>query len=211
VQYTAPYIRSGGGPGGWGCAIVEVPYQYYLHYGDKSVLEECYPNMMRYFDYLEYRSENNLVVTDKEGQWCLGDWCTPKSIVLPAPFVNNYFYIKSLEKCIEIAEIIGRTEDIPTFAERIERRKSAIMAAYFNKWDGNFLGGQQGANAFAVDIGLGDERTYKNMVEYYKKLGGYDTGIFGTEILIRLLFENGYADTALMLLSSEKKNSIFIE
>ena len=29
IQYTAPYIRSGGGPGGWGCAIVEVPYQLY--------------------------------------------------------------------------------------------------------------------------------------------------------------------------------------
>ena len=45
IQYTAPYIRSGGGPGGWGCAIVEVPYQFYMHYGDSSVLEECYPNV----------------------------------------------------------------------------------------------------------------------------------------------------------------------
>ena len=38
IQYTAPYIRSGGGPGGWGCAIVEVPYQLYRHYGDVEVL-----------------------------------------------------------------------------------------------------------------------------------------------------------------------------
>ena len=29
VQYTAPYIPSGGGPGGWGCAIVMVPYVFY--------------------------------------------------------------------------------------------------------------------------------------------------------------------------------------
>ena len=104
VQYTAPYIRSGGGPGGWGCAIVEVPYQFYKHYGDKSVLEECYPQMLRYFDYLESKSHADLVISDKEGQWCLGDWCTPESIVLPAPFVNNYFYIKSLNRCIEIAK-----------------------------------------------------------------------------------------------------------
>lgn len=207
IQYTAPYMHSGGGPGGWGCAVVEVPYRFYMHYGDASVLEECYPNMLRYFDYLESHSVADLVVSDKEGEWCLGDWCTPKSIVLPAPFVNNYFYIKSLEKCIEIAEIIGRTEDIPTFAERIERRKSAIMAAYFNKWDGNFLGGQQGANAFAVDIGLGDERTYKNMVEYYKKLGGYDTGIFGTDLVTRILFENGDGQLAADLILSETVHS----
>ena len=207
VQYTAPYVRSGGGPGGWGCAIVEVPYQYYMHYGDKSVLEECYPNMMRYFDYLEYRSENDLVVTDKEGEWCLGDWCTPVSIVLPAPYINNYFYVKSLYRCIEIAKVLGKTEDIPEFENRIEKRKKAIMTAYFNKWDGNFLGGQQGANAFAVDIGLGDERTYNNMVKDYRRRGGYDTGIFGTDILTRVLFERGDGQLAADLILSETVHS----
>ena len=29
VQYTAPYIRSGGGPGGWGGAACIVPWRYY--------------------------------------------------------------------------------------------------------------------------------------------------------------------------------------
>lgn len=207
VQYTAPYTHSGGGPGGWGGAIVEVPYQFYKHYGDTSVLEECYPNMLRYFEYLEAHSQANLVVSDKEGEWCLGDWCTPVSIVLPAPFVNNYFYIKSLGRCIEIAKIIGKNEDIPEFEKRIKERKAAVIAAYFNKWDGNFLGGQQGANAFAVDIGIGDERTYKNTVADYKKLGGYDTGIFGTDILTRVLFENGDGQLAADLILSESVHS----
>lgn len=207
IQYTAPYVRSGGGPGGWGCAIVEVPYQFYKHYGDKSILKECYPQMLKYFDYLETHSQADLVISDKEGQWCLGDWCTPESIVLPAPFVNNYFYIKSLNRCIEIAKIIGKTEDIPDFESRIEKRKVATMIAYFNKWDGNFLGGKQGSNAFAVDIGLGDERTYKNMVEDYRKRGGYDTGIFGTDILTRILFEHGDGQLAADLLLSESVHS----
>ena len=207
IQYTAPYVRSGGGPGGWGSAIVEVPYQFYKHYGDVTPLEECYPNMLRYFDYLEAHSVSNLVVSDKEGQWCLGDWCTPTSVVLPAPYVNNYFYIKCLNRCIEIADIIGKAEDIPMFEKRIKERKDAIMAAYFNKWDGNFLGGQQGANAFAVDIGLGDERTYENTVENYKRLGGYDTGIFGTDILTRILFENGDGQLATDLILSETLHS----
>lgn len=207
VQYTAPYTHSGGGPGGWGGAIVEVPYQFYKHYGDDSVLRECYPNMLRYFDYLEAHSQANLVVSDKEGEWCLGDWCTPVSVILPAPFVNNYFYIKALNRCVEIAKIIGRAEDIPEFEKRIEERKNAVMAAYFNKWDGNFLGGQQGANAFAVDMGLGDERTYKNTVENYKNLGGYDTGIFGTDILTRVLFENGNGQLAADLILSDSLHS----
>ena len=52
VQYTAPYVISGGGPGGWGCAIVEVPYQIYKHYGDTEVLTKYYSNMCRYIDYM---------------------------------------------------------------------------------------------------------------------------------------------------------------
>ncbi len=207
IQYTAPYLRSGGGPGGWGGAIVEVPYQFYMHYGDSSVLEECYPNMLRYFDYLESHSTANLIVSDKEGEWCLGDWCTPESVVLPAPFVNNYFYIKWLYRCIEIAKIIGKNEDISDFENRIRQRKDAIMAAYFNKWDGNFLGGKQGANAFAVDIGLGDERTYENTVKDYSKLKGYDTGIFGTDILTRVLFERGNGQLAADLILSDTVHS----
>lgn len=203
VQYTAPYLKSGGGPGGWGCAIVEVPYQYYLHYGDAEPMKRLYGQMLRYFDYLEAHSENNLVTSDKPGEWCLGDWCAPGVVALPAAFVNNYFYVKSLMRTVEIAKLIGREVDIPMLESRIEQRKAAIMAAYYNTWDHNFFGSFQGANAFALDIGLGNERTYENLVKYYEKLGRFDTGIFGTEIVSRVLFERGNGELAVKLLTSE--------
>ena len=203
VQYTAPYLKSGGGPGGWGCAIVEVPYQYYLHYGDIEPMKRLYGQMLRYFDYLEAHSENDLVTSDKPGEWCLGDWCAPDVVALPAAFVNNYFYIKSLLRTVEIAKLIGREVDIPMLQRRIEKRKAAVMAAYYNTWDHNFFGSFQGANAFALDIGLGNERTYENLVKYYEKLGRFDTGIFGTEIVSRVLFERGNGELAVKLLTSE--------
>ena len=203
VQYTAPYLKSGGGPGGWGCAIVEVPYQYYLHYGDAEPMTRLYSQMLRYFDYLEAHSENDLVVSDKPGEWCLGDWCAPGVVALPAAFVNNYFYVKSLLRTVEIAKLIGREVDIPMLEGRIAKRKAAIMAAYYNTWDHNFFGSFQGANAFALDIGLGDKRTYENMVRYYDELGHFDTGIFGTEIVSRVLFERGNPELAVKLLTSE--------
>lgn len=209
VQYTAPYSRNGGGPGGWGTAIINVPYEYYLRYGDISEAERLYPQMLRYFDYLEAHSENLLVTSDKPGEWCLGEWCTPEDVILPAPFVNNYFYIKGLMKVISLAGLIGREADIPELEKRLTERKNATRAAYFNTWDGNFLGNRQGANAFALDMGLGDERTKKNFIEHYKKDRFYDTGIFGTEIVTRLLFEYGEADTAFALLTSETPEHSF--
>lgn len=216
VQYTAPYISSGGGPGGWGCAIVEVPYQLYKHYGDKTVLEKYYGNMRRYIDYLEAHTEFGLVTSDNPGAWCLGDWCCPnilytdkditynnKQTIIPAPFVNTYFMVKSLETMRKIAMLIHKDEDVAEYDEKINCRKNAIRAAYFNTYDGNFIMNVHGANAFAVDIGLGDEKTYSFLKTYYQKLGFFDTGIFGTDILIRTLFENGDADLAVDILTND--------
>ncbi|MBR5460508.1 MAG: family 78 glycoside hydrolase catalytic domain [Clostridia bacterium] len=207
VQYTAPYTNSGGGPGGWGCAIIEVPYQYWKHYGDTSVLFDGYDGMLHYFDYLEAHSEMGLVVSDKEGAWCLGEWCAQEHIILPAPFVNNYFYVKCLDRMCEIARVVGRESDIPLFEKRRLERTNALVKAYFNPWDGNFLGCRQGANAFAVDIGIGDERAFDNMVSYYKALGRFDTGIFATDIVSRLLFERGEGQLALDLITASANSS----
>ena len=215
IQYTAPYIQSGGGPGGWGSAIVEVPYQFYKHFGNTELLEKYYHNMRRYIDYLEEHSEFGLVTSDKEGAWCLGDWCGPnilypdkditshnQQVVLPAAMVNTYFMVKSLEKMCHIARLINKTADILEYLEKINLRKNAIRAAYFNAFDDNFIMNIQGANAFGVDIGLGNEYTYKNLVKYYEKVGHFDTGIFATDILIRILFENGNGDLAVKLLTN---------
>ncbi len=215
IQYTAPYIRSGGGPGGWGCAVVEVPYQLYKHYGDKNILVKYYDNMRRYIDYLESHSDYGLVTSDKQGEWCLGDWCGPnilypdrditshnQQVILPAPMVNTYFMVKSLTRMCEIARIIGKGEDVVEYEEKIRYRKGAITAAYFNTFDDNFVMNVQGANSFAVDIGLGNENTYENMVSYYKKLGFYDTGIFATDIVTRVLFEKGNSDLAVDLMTN---------
>ena len=207
IQNTAPYTHSGGGLGGWGCAIVEMPWQFYLHYGDTAPLAAYYPNMLRYFDYLELHSANGLVVSDKAGEWCLGEWANPSPVILPAPFVNTYFYVRALQHMVEIAKLTGHEQDIPLFEARIATRKAAIEHAYLNTWDGNFFGCLQAGNAFALDLGLGDERTYQNLLAYYEGLGEFDTGIFGTELLIRLLFERGNGELAVRLLTSEKAHS----
>ena len=71
VQHTAPFYGGGGGPGGWGGAMVIVPYTFYKHYGDKEILKKYYPNMLMYFDYLDAHSVNSLVMTEEAGGWCL--------------------------------------------------------------------------------------------------------------------------------------------
>jgi len=203
VQYTAPYTLAGGGPGGWGCAIVTVPYRYYQHYGDTQVLSDNFNGMLRYFEYLEAHSEKDIVVSDQPGLWCLGEWCTPTDIAIPTGYVNNYFYVLSMELVVKIAEIIGRTDVVPMLKERIETKKAAIMRDFYDTSTGNFCENIQMANCFALDIGMGDARTWNNLCADAESLGCYGTGIFGTEIITRLFFDRGRADLGYMLLSSE--------
>ena len=209
VQYTAPYTHSGGGPGGWGAAIVLVPYEYWKYYGDDSKIRSMYPRMIRYFDYLDAHSEMNLVTSDRKNEWCLGEWCTPGSVALPAPFVNNYFYVKALEKVIEIATYLGKTEDVSSLQERMAIRKKAIVAAYFNPhgWNRSFMGNIQGANAFGLDIGLGDESTKNAFIADYEKNAYYDTGIFGTDIVTRKLFDYGRGDIVYRMMTAKEPHS----
>lgn len=214
VQYTCPFRPAGGGPGGWGCAIVVVPYEYYREYGDVDILRELYPQMLHWFDYMESHSEGNLVMTDHEGAWCLGDWCVPAmrecnldDIGIPAPFVNTYFYVKMMQLVLKISDILDIHENDSRLQEKIERKKQAMTARYFDRETGDFAENLQGSNAFALDIGMGDERTFDNMLDHYREIGEYDTGIFGTEIVTRLLFERGQEDLAIVLLTSEKDAS----
>ena len=206
VQYTAPYFICGGGPGGWGCAIVVVPYEYYKYYGDETYIRQMYPQMKEYLRFLDEHSEYDLVTEFKKGCWCLGDWCTPVDWTLPTPFVNTYFRVWTTEKVIEIAKIIGKEEDIPALEADIAKCKRAINTVYFNSFsrDDTFLANAQGAAAFAIGIGLGNETTREKLINYYDKLGYFDTGIFGTELVTRRLFELGRADVAFKLLTAEE-------
>ena len=208
VQHTAPFRGGGGGPGGWGGAIVFVPYSFYKFYRDENFLRKYYQNMLNFLDYMEDRSENGLVVREELGGWCLGDWCSPDNKnLIPEPFVNTYFLIKAFKQVVEISEILER--DTTELKSRLEKITKAFVDAYYDEKTSTFCSSLEASDAYAYDIGLGDDRTLKAIVDKYEALGEFDTGIFGTDILIRVLCENGYKDLAFKLLTSEKENTFY--
>jgi len=57
MPHTAPFCCGGGGPGfGSGCIII--PYYFYNFYGDISVLQNAYNNMINWIKYLNTRHES---------------------------------------------------------------------------------------------------------------------------------------------------------
>ncbi len=210
VQHTAPFYGGGGGPGGWGGAMAIVPYHFYKFYKDKSLIEKYYPAILAYIDYMEKHSENGIVVREEDGGWCLGDWCAPDNKnLIPEKFVNTYYMIKSILMAIEIAEETENHKDIPQLEEKLIFVQNAFMNEFFDEETGSFLDGIQGTDAYAVDINMGDERTLKNLVKKYSETKTYDTGIFGTDLVTRVLFEHGYGELALELMTNEGEISFY--
>ena len=207
VQHTAPLGGGGGGPVGWGGAIVIVPYRYFKQYGDTELLETAWEPILKWLKYLQTRMEEYLIVREEPKGWCLGDWVTLEPIVLPEPFVNTCLFIRCLDMLLETASLIGKQADIPVLEALQQSCRTAVEKTYFDPATGHFCGGIQGADAYGLYAGLGDDRTKQLLIEKYDTLGHFDTGFIGTDVLLEVLFRLGAADTAFKLFQAEDMGS----
>jgi alpha-L-rhamnosidase len=196
VQHTAPFQGGGGGPGGWCAAIINLPYAYAKVYGDFSLAESNLTNMRRFIDFTYSSCDGGLVEREIEGGWCLGDWCMLDSGKLPERFVNTCLFIYSIRLYKKLASLLDKTD------EGVLKIEEECLSAVKNEY--NSLKNIGAANVYAALIGID---SIKNAAEYYDRLGHFDTGFIGTEILTRLLFREGHADTAYKLLSSREEGS----
>ena len=168
------------------------------------MLEKCYEPMWRWIQYLKNHCENDLVVREETGGWCLGDWCTLDKTVIPEAFVNSCYFVKILKIVEEIASLIGK--DSSEYAALANRISEAICRTYRDT-DGGFCKGLQGADVFAIWCGIADKEKARDIAEKYAALGHFDTGFLCTDLLLELLFENGFEHVALKLLESEDMGS----
>lgn len=213
IQHSAPFGGGGGGPAGWGGAAVVVPYTYYKMYGDENFVKKYLHCMTHWLDYMESRCENGLVTHEEKDGWCLGDWCYSgrgsEEDILSPEYVNTAYLIEFYDKILELDSEIGLGLPKNEYKARKAQHISAITDKYFDSDTGDFCKNYMGANVFAIDAGLGDERTLNNLIDMYRGFGGLDTGIFATEKLIGILTEKGYSELVYKLLSSRKAEHSF--
>ena len=204
VPHTAPFYNGGGGPGGWGGAVVFVPWALYRHTGNASILREAWPHILPWLEYLRNHSEGGLVVREEDGGWCLGDWCTPEPIAMDPALVNTAFAIQMLEISAQIAVILGEARAAGALRAEARERRGAFYRAF---GQGSALL-TQGGMAFALWAKAMPEAEYasalKRLLDHMQSRGWhFDTGIFATPILLDVLSENGYADAAFRLMTAQ--------
>lgn len=210
VQHTAPFYGGGGGPGGWGGAAVIVPWNFYRFFGEKDELKASYPSMLRYIEYMHAHSDNFLVTREEEKGWCLGDWCPPHNrVLIPENFVNTFYFAECARLTLKAADVLDMQSDRNKLKEMFDGAINALYENFFDASTGSFCGGVQGADAFALHLGIGDGRTKTNLVEKYSTLRRFDTGIFGTYFLLKTLFDIGENELAFDILTNRTEHSFF--
>ena len=212
VPHVIPDVLHGaGGSTAWADASVIVPWSVYLTYGDKRILEEQYPSMKAWVEYMHGRAGNkNLWLGDAH----FGDWLafattrsdypgatTDKDLIATA----YYFYSTSLLS--KIAGVIGKESDAEHYKKLAGEIKNAFNAEFVTP-NGRLESNTQTAYVLALAFHLLPEDRVSKAVNYLaddvKKFGHLTTGFVGTPLLCRTLSDNGYPDLAFMLLMNKK-------
>ncbi len=121
----------GGGGGGvlWGSAGIIVPWESYLQFNDKAILEEHYQAMARYIDYLATTINKD---TGLSTDGALGDWLGPQYSQLGPAFLVTAYHIYDLQIMMKVAEILGKKDDAGRFAKMFAERKAFFNSKFVN-------------------------------------------------------------------------------
>lgn len=146
-------------------------YEYVTHTGDKTILDEVMPTMLGIMNAIKARIDERGLISDLEApywnfyEWSEGSYGVYRKeetgekthLILNCAFVYSYTRFKKL------CEMAGVEFDVDT-----KILKSAVEKEFFNTDTGIFSlsttrknSYSQLGNAFALLIGLGDERTYE--------------------------------------------------
>jgi len=188
----------------WGSAYITIVWYLYWYYNDLRILEEHYESMKNYIEFLIAKSEDNLFLMGK-----FGDWCPPCSIVsrtTPIELTSSWYFYHDTFYLSKIAEILEKTKDIEFYKSKADEIKKAFNEKFLNV-------SYETIKLSPVDRSVGQTSNilplYLNMVPDKKKKKvlsilinaiiedfdyHFDTGILGTRYIFDTLSENGFPE-----------------
>lgn len=196
-DFVPEYRQSSGGfrdSPEWGSASVILPWLVYKWYGDTTVLNEAWPMMCRYVDYLKGKSDNHIL------SYGLGDWFDlgPEepgpSQLTPIPVTATAIYYYDLALLSKMAGILRKQTEKDYYASWAAEVKKAFNEKFFNPENGTYSTGSQTAMAMPWGVGLVDEdskqKVLVNLTDSIRANGkALTAGDIGFHFLVTVLTE----------------------
>jgi len=215
VPNGAPWQPGCGGGVAWGAAMNIMPWEFYLHYGDRKMLEENYDGMTGYIKYMLTWTDNEGIMfsqapdRNRPNRWInLGDWVAPGKLP-PDDMVHTYYLWRCSDLTAKAAEVLGKDSDAEYFRDLAEKVKNAFQKKFYDTDKGTY--GPYGGNIFALKMGVPDDQKKKVVAALESDIhtaGDHlDTGIFGTQFFFEILSENGLHELAATVMSQRTQPS----
>lgn len=213
VPFVIPNVlgASSAGATGWADVATIIPWNMYLAYGDKRILEDQYPSMKAWLGYMQKESKNNLWNTG----FHFGDWLfyrpfddnDGKSAVTDKYLIAQCFYAHTTQLLINAAKVLGKTEDLPAYEKLLADVKAAFLKEYVTP-NGRLVSSTQTAYVLALNFDMLPTnlraQAADKLVENIKSYGNHlTTGFLGTPYLCEVLTRFGHTATAYQLLLQE--------
>jgi alpha-L-rhamnosidase len=205
IPNGAPWQPGCGGGPAWGAAICVIPWEYYMHYGSRDMLEDNYEGMKGYVRYMQTWLDEEGIMhsqrTAKNGsvlRWFnLGEWVAPGPTV-PDELVHTFYLWYCSDITSRTAHILGDEEEAEKYEAIANSTWDAFHNRFYNETEGTY--GDGGGNILALRMGVPEER-YDRVVAALraglKKTDGHlDTGIIGTRFFFEVLADNGLHELA---------------
>jgi len=195
------------GNAGWADAGVICPWKIYWHYGDRQILEENYPAMVRWIEYQRKTSKILIRTRTAYGDWLAIDAVTPQNAPVPCDLVGTAYFAHSTDLMARIAGVLGRTKDRNHFRKLHGQIVSVFQKAYVTP-DGRIVGHCQTAYLLALGFDLLPTKlrpaAFRHLVDLISARNDHlTTGFLGTPLLCPVLTRFGRTDLAYRLLLQE--------
>lgn len=199
----------------WGDAATIMPWNLYLFYGDKTILQQQYECMKQWADYEFSQDEKDggsrlWKLKKGFGDWLAMDHDDPEEMFLGATdltYISTAYYYYSTMIVAQTARILGNQADYDRYFTRACEIKDAFTKEYVTA-SGRLAINTQTAYILALYMGLlPDNAVEQNADALEAKLlsnNGYlNTGFLGTAYICQVLSAAGKDGAAYRLLFNE--------
>ena len=196
---------------GWADAATVVPWTVYQAFGDRRILEEQYPSMKAWVEYMRKQAADKYIWSSG---FSFGDWLAFATTDSDYPgattdkdFLQTAYFAHSTELLAKTAAILGKKEDAAEYAALEGKIKAAFLREFVTP-NGRISPNTQTAYAIALAFDLLPPEMRKEaaarLATDVRKFGHLTTGFLGTPVLCKALSDNGHLDEAYQLLNRKE-------
>ncbi|MCC6485856.1 MAG: family 78 glycoside hydrolase catalytic domain [Candidatus Hydrogenedentes bacterium] len=221
VPHTCPGPQIGGGGPAWSGFCITLPWQIYVQYGDRRVLEQSYPTMKRWLAFIDTKMGDGILQPYAgigiDAQWSfLGDWVPPgrdqganRVDERSTLFFNNCYLVHCLQLAAKVAAIVGDSAQSAVYTEKAETLAKVLHERFLNPDHATYVNGEQTYLAMPLLFKITPEDLRPTVMDALEhdivvtRKGHLNSGMHGTYYLAKYLMLTGRNDLVYTMVSQD--------